>query len=118
MTFKAYLRCKAPNKNCFNCEFLQKCKELNEPEMLKPKVSDVQSMVEQHYKTKMQIITLPADGPEIYKAVNKFLYEQVPFFHAKAEIIISVRFPLPGSKFPLMAKELLVVDEQLSESKK
>jgi len=80
-------------------------------EMLKPKVSEVQSMVEQHYKTKMQIITLPADGQEICEAVKNFLYEQVPFFHSNAEIIISVRFPLPGSKFPLMAKELLVADK-------
>jgi hypothetical protein len=85
-------------------------------EMLKPKVSEVQSMVEQHYKTKMQIITLPADGPEICEAVKKFLYEQVPFFHSNAEIIISVRFPLPGSKFPLMAKELLVADKDTSQT--
>ena len=112
MSFKAYLRCKKPSKACFSCEFLDQCKKLNMPEMLKPKISEVQSMVEQHYKTKMQIITLPADGPEIYEAVKKFLYAQVPFFHSDAEIIVSVRFPLPGSKYPLMAKELTVVDGQ------
>lgn len=77
---------------------------MSKQEMLKPKVSAVQRIEEQHIITKMQVITLPADGSEIYEAARKFLYEQVPFFHGCAEIIIAVRFPKPGSKYVLMAK--------------
>lgn len=74
------------------------------------KVSKVQSVTEKHYKTKMQIISLPADMPELYEATKKFLYEEIPFNHGQGEITISVRFPLPGSKFPLLAKKIVSSD--------